>query len=144
MGRRKVLVVHGPNLNMLGKRETGIYGDLDYDGLNLKIVEKAEELGLEVEIKQSNHEGELVDIIQNQGAMADVIIINPGAYTHTSIAIRDALLAVNTKVIEAHISNIHKREEFRRHSYVSDIAVGSVIGFGPDSYILALTAAVSV
>jgi len=144
MGRRKVLVVHGPNLNMLGKRETGIYGDLDYDGLNLKIVEKAEELGLEVEIKQSNHEGELVDIIQNQGVKADVIIINPGAYTHTSIAIRDALLAVNTKVIEAHISNIHKREEFRRHSYVSDIAVGSVIGFGPDSYILALTAAVSV
>ncbi len=144
MGRRKVLVIHGPNLNMLGKRETGIYGDLDYDGLNLKIVEKAGELGLEVEIKQSNHEGELVDIIQSQGSMADVIIINPAAYTHTSIAIRDALLAVNTKVIETHISNIHKREEFRRHSYVSDIAVGSVIGFGPDSYMLALTAAVSI
>ena len=144
MGTRKVLVIHGPNLNMLGKRETGIYGDLDYNGLNLKIAEKAEELGLEVDIKQSNHEGELVDIIQNQGSAVNVIIINPGAYTHTSVAIRDALLAIDTKVIEVHISNIHKREEFRKHSYISDIAVGCVIGFGPESYLLALTASVSV
>lgn len=138
---KKVLVVHGPNLNMLGKREPSIYGSLDFDGLNAKITKTAESLGLAVTIRQSNHEGEIVDIIQNAMGETDVIIINPGAYTHTSVAIRDALLAVGIPVIEVHMSNVHKREEFRRHSYISDIAAGSIIGFGAESYILALRAA---
>jgi len=138
---KKALVLHGPNLNLIGKRETSIYGDQDFDTINRRIKEKAESLGLAVVIRQSNHEGELVDMIQNAPGEADVIIINPGAYTHTSVAIRDALLAVGLPVIEVHMSNIHKREAFRRHSYVSDIATGSIIGFGPESYMLAVEAA---
>ncbi len=138
---KKVLVIHGPNLNMLGVREKSIYGDMDYDTLNNAIKEKGDELDLAVTIKQSNHEGQLVDIIQGAPDEVDIILINPGAYTHTSVAIRDALLAVSLPVIEVHMSNIHQREEFRSHSYVSDIAVGSITGFGPDSYLLALAAA---
>lgn len=138
---KKALVLHGPNLNMLGKRETSIYGQEDFESLNAKIRQKAEALGLTVTIRQSNHEGELVDIIQKAPSEAEVIIINPGAYTHTSVAIRDALLAVGLPVIETHLSNIHKREQFRRHSYISDIATGVIAGFGPQSYMLALEAA---
>ena len=140
----RALVLHGPNLNMLGKREKEIYGSMDFDGLNGRIMEEAGRLGIAVTIRQSNHEGELVDIIQSACGDADVIIINPGAYTHTSVAIRDALLAVGLPVIEVHMSNIHKRESFRRQSYVSDIAAGCVVGFGVDSYILALRAASSM
>jgi len=140
----RALVIHGPNLNMLGKREKSIYGDMDYDTLNVMLTEKGKELGLSLSIRQSNHEGELVDIIQKAPDEADVIVINPGAYTHTSVAIRDALLSVGLPVIEVHMSNIHKREPFRHHSYVSDIAVGSIIGFGPDSYLMALDAAVKI
>ncbi len=135
---KKILLLHGPNLNMLGKREVSIYGDTNYASLNDAIEKRGAELDLVVDIKQSNHEGELVDYIQNATGVADVIVINPGAYTHTSIAIRDALLAVGLPVIEVHMSNIYKREPFRRHSYVSDIAAGSIVGFGPDSYIMAL------
>jgi len=138
---RKILLLHGPNLNMLGKREVSIYGDTDYVSLNDAIEKRGRELDLAVDIKQSNHEGELVDYIQNAAGAADVIVINPGAYTHTSVAIRDALLAVGLPVIEVHMSNIYKREPFRRHSYVSDISIGSIAGFGPDSYIMALDAA---
>lgn len=137
----KALVIHGPNLNMLGKREKSIYGDMDYDTLNTLLTAKGEELGISLVIRQSNHEGELVDIIQKAPEEADVIVINPGAYTHTSVAIRDALLGAGLPVIEVHMSNIHKREPFRHHSYVSDIAAGSIIGFGPDSYFMALEAA---
>ncbi len=140
----KALVIHGPNLNMLGKREKSIYGAMDYDTLNRLLAEKGKDIGLSVLIRQSNHEGELVDIIQKAPDQADVIVINPGAYTHTSVAIRDALLSVGLPVIEVHMSNIHKREPFRHHSYVSDIAVGSIIGFGPDSYLMALEAAVKI
>lgn len=140
----KVMVIHGPNLNMLGRRETSIYGDMDYDTLNDELKKKGERLGLSVLIRQSNHEGELVDIIQKAPEEADVIVINPGAYTHTSVAIRDALLAASLPVIEVHMSNIHKREPFRHHSYVSDIAVGSITGFGPDSYMMALDAAARI
>ncbi|VAX25029.1 3-dehydroquinate dehydratase II [hydrothermal vent metagenome] len=140
----KALVIHGPNLNMLGKREKSIYGDMDYDTLNTLLAEKGKQLGLQLSILQSNHEGELVDIIQKAPDQADVIVINPGAYTHTSVAIRDALLSVGLPVIEVHMSNIHKREPFRHHSYVSDIAIGSIIGFGPDSYLMALEAAVRI
>ncbi len=141
---KKTLVINGPNLNMLGKREPSIYGSLGYEALCEEIKKKGEALGLAVTIRQSNHEGELVDIIQNAPDEADVIVINPGAYTHTSIAIRDALLAAGLPVIEAHMSNIHKREEFRRKSYVSDIAVGVICGFGAQSYILALEAAATL
>ncbi|MBI4667246.1 MAG: type II 3-dehydroquinate dehydratase [Nitrospinae bacterium] len=138
---KRALIIHGPNLNMLGKREPSIYGDMDFDGLNKLIGEEAGRLGLAVVIRQSNHEGEIVDMIQKAPAEADCIIINPGAYTHTSVAIRDALLAAGLPVIETHLSNIFKREPFRHHSYVTDVAVGAVLGFGPQSYVLALRAA---
>lgn len=141
---KKAMVLHGPNINMLGKRETSIYGSEDFKTLNGRIEKRAAELGLAVEIRQSNHEGDLVEMIQEAEGAADVIIINPGAYTHTSVAIRDALLAVGLPVIEVHMSNIHRREPFRRHSYVSDIAEGSVVGFGPASYLLALEAAAAL
>jgi 3-dehydroquinate dehydratase-2 len=143
MGKR-VLVIHGPNLNMLGKREPSIYGDMDLDGVNAMIGKKAGELGLDVIIRQSNHEGEIVEIIHAAPSVADLVIINPGAYTHTSVAIRDAFLSVGLPVIETHLSNIHKREPFRHNSYIADIAVGSVMGFGPKSYELALEAAASL
>jgi len=136
-----VLVVHGPNMNMLGRREKTIYGDMNYDTLNEEIKKKADHHGFSVAIRQSNHEGELVDIIQGASETVDLILINPGAYTHTSVAIRDALLAVGLPVIEVHMSNIHKREPFRQQSYVSDISIGSIIGFGPNSYLLGLDAA---
>lgn len=141
---KRALVLHGPNINMLGRRETSVYGSEDFKTLNGKIEKKAAELGLSVTIMQSNHEGELVEIIQKAEDASDVIIINPGAYTHTSVAIRDALLAVGLPVIEVHMSNIHRREPFRRHSYVSDIAEGSIVGFGPASYLLALEAAAAL
>ncbi|VAX15869.1 3-dehydroquinate dehydratase II [hydrothermal vent metagenome] len=141
---KKALVINGPNLNMLGKREPSIYGSLGYEALSEEIKKRGNALGLAVTIRQSNHEGELVDIIQNASNEADVIIINPGAYTHTSIAIRDALLAAGLPVIEAHMSNIYNREQFRRISYVSDIAVGAICGFGAQSYYLALEAAAAL
>lgn len=138
---KRVLVIHGPNLNMLGKREPSIYGDMDLEAINAMITKKAKALGMEAVIHQSNHEGDIVEIIHEAPSVADVVIINPGAYTHTSIAIRDAFLSVGLPVIETHLSNIHKREEFRRISYIADIAVGSIMGFGPRSYELALEAA---
>jgi len=141
---RKALVLHGPNLNLLGARETAVYGSMDYSSLNRAIEQRAGELEMGVAIRQSNHEGELVDMIQAAPGEADIIIINPGAYTHTSVAIRDALLAVGLPVIEVHMSNIHRREPFRHHSYVADIAAGSITGFGPTSYLLALDAAAAM
>jgi 3-dehydroquinate dehydratase-2 len=138
----RVLVIHGPNINLLGVREPSIYGEMTFDDLNEAIGKEAQTLGIEVTIRQSNHEGEIVDMIQASPDIADVIIINPGAYTHTSVAIRDALLAVGLPVIETHLSNIYKREEFRRHSYISDIATGVISGFGPHSYFMALIASV--
>ena len=137
----EVLVIHGPNLNMLGKREPGVYGAMSFEELNEAIEALASELGVKVDIRQSNHEGELVDIIQGAMGRAGAIVINPGAYTHTSVAIRDALLATGIPAVEVHMSNIHKREEFRRKSFISDIAAGVVAGFGADSYLLALRAA---
>jgi 3-dehydroquinate dehydratase-2 len=135
-----VLVIHGPNLNVLGMREPGVYGDWSFERLQKEIELKAEGLGLEVDQFQSNHEGEIVDVIQAAAEKYSFIVINPGAYTHTSVAIRDALLAVALPVIEVHISNIHSREEFRRHSYISDIAKGVICGLGPAGYLLALQA----
>ncbi len=137
-----VLVIHGPNLNLLGKRETGIYGKRSLDEINRDISKLASELGIKVRILQSNSEFEIIEAIQKGDY--DALIINPAAYTHTSIAIRDALLSVGKPTIEVHLSNIHRREEFRKRSFISDVAVGQIIGFGPDSYLLALRAIKSI
>jgi 3-dehydroquinate dehydratase-2 len=137
----RILIIHGPNLNLLGQREPQIYGQTFLADIDRLLHEFAQREGHAVEILQSNHEGELVDWLQRHGAQADMLIINPAAYTHTSVAIRDAILAVHIPVIEVHLSNIHRREAFRRHSYFADIAVGQIAGFGPHSYLLALQAA---
>jgi 3-dehydroquinate dehydratase-2 len=135
----KVLVIHGPNLNMLGKRETSIYGSTNLDDINRQIRELSQKLGIECGFFQSNSEGEIVDAIQR--ADYDVLIINPAAYTHTSIAIRDAVSAVGKPAIEVHISNIYKREEFRKFSFISGVATGQITGFGTEGYLLAVRAA---
>ena len=137
----QILVVHGPNLNLSGGREPDIYGAATLAEIDQRLQREAETAGHTLSCFQSNHEGALVDCIQQQGSQADFLIINPGAYTHTSVAIRDAILAVSLPAIEVHLSNIHQREPFRRHSYLSDICVGQVVGFGPLSYSLALQAA---
>jgi 3-dehydroquinate dehydratase-2 len=134
----KVLVIHGPNLNLLGMRETDIYGIKSLEEINNGIRSLASDLGIDVSILQLNSEGEIIDAIQEH--TYDALIINPAAYTHTSIAIRDALLAVGKPSIEVHLSNIYRREEFRRRSFMADVAVGQISGFGPDSYLLALRA----
>ena len=138
----KVLVIHGPNLNLLGKRETGIYGKKSLTDINKDISTLASELGIKVRILQLNNEGEIIEAIQKSDY--DALIINPAAYTHTSIAIRDALLAVGKPAIEVHLSNIYRREEFRKKSFMADVAVGQISGFGPESYLLALRAVKSI
>ncbi len=139
---KRVLVLHGPNLNLLGKREPEIYGRLTLDQINKKIQAVAEELGVQVEIRQSNHEGELVTWIQDSPTQFDALVINAAAYTHSSVALRDALLAAEIPAIEVHLSNIYKREEFRRKSLIADAVIGQISGFGVQSYLLALRAAV--
>jgi 3-dehydroquinate dehydratase-2 len=139
-----ILVMHGPNLNLLGKREPEIYGTFTLDDINKMITVLARELGADVSFYQSNHEGELVQKIQDSQGIVNAIVINPGAYTHTSVALRDAVLSTGIPTVEVHLSNIYKREEFRKHSYLADVAVGQVTGFGPESYLLGLRAAVSV
>jgi len=139
---KTVLVLHGPNLNLLGMREPEVYGALTLEQVNERLRVLAHELGVEIDVFQSNIEGELVDRIQKAAGSAHAILINPAAYTHTSVAIRDALVAVGLPVIEVHLSNIHRREEFRHRSLISDIAVGQITGFGVDSYLLGLRAAV--
>ncbi|MCY4445330.1 MAG: type II 3-dehydroquinate dehydratase [Rhodobacteraceae bacterium] len=137
-----ILIINGPNLNILGKRETHHYGILDLNAIEQKCNELAKELGTELEFIQSNHEGSLVDSIQLAQDKHQGIIINAGAYTHTSVAIVDAVLGVKLPVIEVHLSNIYKREGFRHHSYLSPVAIGGVFGFGATSYLLALRAMV--
>lgn len=139
----KILIIHGPNLNLLGTRETGIYGSKSIDDINNSLNSLAKELGVEITVKQSNHEGEIVDMIQKSKDFS-AIVINPAAYTHTSIAIRDAITAVNIPAVEVHLSNIHQREEFRQKSLIAPVAAGQVLGFGPESYMLGLRAAVSI
>jgi 3-dehydroquinate dehydratase-2 len=141
---RKVLVIHGPNLNLLGEREPNIYGKVTLEEINQDLQGSASKLGVELRIVQSNHEGEIVETIQNSRHWAEVILINPAAYTHTSVAIRDALSAVSVPCIEVHLSNIHAREGFRQASHVSPVAVGVIAGFGKYSYLLALEAAVKI
>lgn len=137
----KILVIHGPNLNLLGKREPDIYGTVTLDDINNRISALAVELGVEVSFYQSNHEGELVQKIQEAMGVCQALVINPGAYTHTSIALRDAVSSTGIPTVETHISNIYRREEFRKHSYISGVAIGQIAGFGADSYLLALRAA---
>jgi len=136
----RLLVLHGPNLNLLGTREPSVYGHLSLPDIDKSIARRAAELGVAVQTKQSNVEGELVTWIQNARGHFDGIIINPAAYTHTSIAIRDAIAAVALPTVEVHLSNIHQREEFRHHSFIAAVALGQIAGFGPTGYLLALDA----
>jgi 3-dehydroquinate dehydratase II len=138
----KVLVIHGPNLNLLGKRETSIYGTKSLEDINNDILTLASDLGLDVRTIHLNSEGKILDLIQEGDY--DLLIINPAAFTHTSIAIRDAIAGVDKPAIEVHLSNIHKREKFRRKSFIAEVAAGQISGFGPESYLLALRAAKSI
>lgn len=139
----RILVLHGPNLNLLGKREPEIYGSYTLEDINRVLASQANLLGVTLECFQSNHEGELINLIHSALGNRDGILINPGGYTHTSVALRDALSGVNIPTVEVHLSNIHRREEFRHHSYIAPIAVGQIAGFGADSYRLGLEALVN-
>lgn len=136
----KILVLNGPNLNLLGVREPGIYGDTSLDSINQRLKETAEQLKFQIEFYQSNHEGDLVDKLHYAMSHCDGVILNAGAYTHTSVALRDAISAIKIPVIEVHLSNVHAREEFRHHSYISAVCKGVICGFGQGSYQLALRA----
>lgn len=138
----RIQIIHGPNLNMLGLREPGIYGTQTLATINDMLGAEAKSLGVTVETFQSNGEGALVDCVQATFGQKDGIVINPGAYTHTSVALRDAIAAVGLPTVEVHLSNIHKREEFRHHSYIAPVAVGQICGFGAESYRLGLRALV--
>ena len=140
----KILVIHGPNLNLLGKREPEIYGTTTLRSINEKIESWAKGNNVSVEIKQSNHEGEIVDLIGKSNDGIDLLLINPAAYTHTSVAIRDAISAVAIPTIEVHLSNIYAREEFRHTSLIAPVCHGQVSGFGEHSYILGLQAALTM
>lgn len=142
--KNKILVIHGPNLNMLGKREPDVYGRTTLEEINKRLSDGAKKAKVGLETFQSNHEGEIVDAIQGAMGKFGAIIINPGAFTHTSVAIRDAIAAVGIPAVEVHLSNIYKREEFRHHSYISGVAAGQIAGFGADSYLLGLRAALKL
>lgn len=137
---KRVSVIHGPNLNMLGKREVGIYGGQTMEDINAEITEEARSLGVEVQFYQSNSEGDLVSYIQECRGSVAGILINAGAYTHYSIALRDAIAAAQVDTVEVHISNIYKRESFRHLSVIAPVCIGQICGLGPHGYILALRA----
>lgn len=139
---KRILIINGPNLNLLGKREPGVYGNQSFDEYFQVLKKKYPEAGLEY--FQSNHEGALIDKIHETGFSYDGIVLNAGAYTHTSVAIADAIRAVTTPVVEVHISNIHKREAFRHHSFLSEACKGCIVGFGLDSYRLAIESFVNI
>lgn len=140
LSQLSILVLHGPNLNLLGQREPQFYGSVTLEIIDRLLAEEAQTLNTKVSCMQSNHEGALVDAIQGAIAHHQGIVINAGAYTHTSIAIRDALSAVKIPTVEVHLSNIYQREAFRHHSYIAPIAIGQISGFGVDSYLLGLQA----
>lgn len=137
---KKILIMHGPNLNLLGEREPGIYGDTDFESLNWHLVSLAAELGMETEIFQSNHEGELIDKLHEARTSFAGVVLNAGAYTHYSYAISDAIKAIKIPVIEVHISNIFARDAFRSHSVIAPVCQGSISGFGLLSYDLGIRA----
>jgi len=140
----RILVIHGPNLNMLGKREVGVYGNMTLEEVNDTIRTLAKGLDVDITIFQSNSEGALIDKIHEASGRYDAIVLNPGGYTHTSVALRDAVVASDVPVVEVHISNIYRREGFRHHSYISEVAAGQIAGFGVNSYLLGLRAAVEI
>lgn len=137
-----ILVLHGPNLNLLGQREPGVYGRVTLNEINQQLEQIAQSLQTQVSILQSNHEGVLVDAVQSAPDQHQGILINAGAYTHTSVALRDALAGVNLPAVEVHLSNIYRRESFRHHSFIAPVAIGQISGFGPHSYYLGLQALV--
>lgn len=139
MSSKKILIIHGPNLNLLGEREPNVYGDQSYTALNLMISEHVQSLGYECEIFQSNHEGDIIDRLHLARIDSVGVILNAGAYTHYSYAIRDAIATIKIPVIEVHISNVHAREDFRKNSVIAPVCKGTIAGFGRDSYILAIT-----
>ena len=134
----KIIIMHGPNLNLLGKREPTIYGEVGFDEINRRLVEYGDTRGVEVKVYQSNSEGELVDAVQQAASTADGIVFNAGAYTHYSVALRDAIAAVKLPVIEVHLSNVHARESFRHTSFIAPVCLGVIVGFGWRSYMLGL------
>ena len=136
----KILVLHGPNLNLLGTREPEIYGSLTLGDLNTKLIELGKDLGADLKCSQSNQEGELINLLQDAQMWADGVIFNPGGYTHTSVALRDAITAMRLPVIEVHLSNVYAREEFRHTSLISAVCKGKIVGFGWRSYTLGLRA----
>lgn len=142
MKKHKILVINGPNLNLLGMREKSIYGEKTLDEINAALSNYAEKNSAEIIFYQSNIEGEIIDFIQKNRDY-NGLVINPGAYTHTSIAIRDAIAAVSIPAVEVHISNIHSREDFRKHSYIAPVCIGQISGFGMHSYILGLEAVIN-
>jgi 3-dehydroquinate dehydratase II len=137
---KKIVVLNGPNLNLLGVREPAVYGHINLDGLKAAVGAEAQKLGVEMDFRQTNIEGELVTWIQEAGIAGYGILLNPGAYTHTSIALHDAIKGSNAVVVEVHLSNVHAREEFRHKSFVSPVAKGVICGFGADGYIMGLRA----
>ena len=140
--KKKILVIHGPNLNLLGERQQGVYGKVTLSEIDRSLENLAKEEGIELSIVQSNHEGEIVDAIQKAKGNVEALVINPGAYTHYSVAIRDAVAGVDIPTVEVHLSNIYAREDFRHQSVIAPVAKGQVSGFGPLSYLLGLQAAI--
>src|SRR5215211_2408166 len=140
----KILILHGPNLNLLGTREPDVYGSMTLEDINTKLVELGKELGTEITCLHSNHEGALIDALHDARTWANGIVFNPGGYTHTSIALRDAISAIGIPVIEVHLSNVYAREEFRHVSMISAVCKGKIVGFGWRSYLVGLQALIEM
>lgn len=139
-----ILILNGPNLNLLGEREPGVYGSLSLEEINRQLLEIGHGFGLEARTAQSNHEGGLIDLLHEARLWAKGVVFNPGGYTHTSVALRDAVSAIKIPVVEVHLSNVQAREEFRRHSFIAPVCVGSIAGFGWRSYALGLAALANI